>query len=407
MGTVPSPDDSLQSAVLQAGHALRDAISAMLEELANTGMREQRAIGVALDLSQSSTSQLMSCVRVADPLATLSRVPGPQGLRKMLRGAARAGVGAACLQRVEAAINGVEKLIDEDVGDRDALDSLLSDWLLESRGGFEVRQKSMIFKGFSALRGVQARIQAVTWIVYPSAEPGLNDAVLIDGLYGCRRIRPNAVLHTTTRHLSPEPHRFSVLSLDRRPIESAQDMVVPDFTTANLDAIQSQRSGTLMQLQVPNLPLGKGAGTDLVTAQLFERMYRNRRGPDSSPTTGAAAHVEPPALDLVFDALIHDDVWSDVQPELRIFDTAIRGLAHPDDPIRQADRLDTLESIVFLGRGLATFRIADLPHYTQLVTQVCTRVGCDAERLRGYRCRIHYPVYGTQICLAFRLPEPR
>ena len=374
---------------------LRTAIAAMLDELAGTGAREQRAIQAALALSQSATSRLVSSIRVTDPLATLARIPGPQGLRKMLRGAARAGVKRQCLDRVDAAIRQVERLIDEDVGDRDALDSLLSDWVHESRGGFELRQKCAAFKSMSALRGVQTRVQAVCWIIHPTADAHVYDTVEIAGLFGCRRIRPNALLRTMTKHLSPEPHRFTVHGLAGQTVEGVHDIILPEFSTADPAAMETQRQGTLTQTTVRDLPLGKGPGTDFVTATLFRRLHRGVRGVGDPRTSGVAATVEPPSADLVQDVLLHDDVWSDIKPELRIFDTSVRGLAHPDDPIRQADRLEMLESVVFLGRGVSAFRVAEIPRYTELIQHVCARIGWDSQRLRGYRCKIRYPVYGT------------
>jgi len=396
-------DNQLQQQVALAGERLRSAIIALLDELAHAGAREQKAIREVLDLSQSATSRLVSCVRVTDPLATLARVPGPEGLRKMLRGAARAGVRQECLEQVDGAIRCVERLIDEDVGDRDALDSLLCDWVHESRAGFELRHKCAAFKAMSALRGVQARILASCWLIHPSDQSGVYDTVEIAGLFGCRRIRPSGVLNTMTKHLSPEPHRFSVLSLAGQPVESVQDILVHDFCSRELGAIETRRQGTLTQTLVRGLPLGKGPGADFVTALFFRGLHRAARGPGDAVTTGVAASIEPPCADLVLDVFLHDDVWPGLRPELRIFDTVVRGLAHPEDPLRQADRLDMLESVVSLQRG-ASFRVAEIPRYAELIDYVCGRLNWSPAELRGYRCKIRYPVYGAMVCLAFPLP---
>jgi len=323
----------------------------------------------------------------------------------MLRGAERAGVGRECLDRVDAAIRRIEELIETDVGDRDALDALLSDWVHESRAGFQLRQKAAAFKAMSALRGVQANMLASCWIVHPSSKPGVYDTVEVESILGCRRIRPNAALHTMTQHLSPEPHRFAVEGLAGRPVESMTDVLLAEFSSPNLGAMQTLRHGTQTQTIVRDLPLGKSRGTDRVTALVFRNLYRSHRLETDAPTTGVAATVEPPAQDLLLDVLLHDDVWPDLHPELRVFDTAVRGLAHPDDPIRQADRLEVMESVVSLGHGVAAFRVAEIPRYTEMIQHVCNQLGWDAQRLRGYRCKIHYPVYGSQVCLAFRLPS--
>jgi hypothetical protein len=83
----------------------------------------------------------------------------------------------------------------------------------------------------------------------------------------------------------------------------------------------------------------------------------------------------------------------------------VRGITHPDNPLRQGDRLDMQETVVFLGRGLSAFRIAEFPRYTELIQHACDKLGWDTRRLRGFRCKIRYPLYGCQIGLAFPLPE--
>ena len=397
-------DNCLQRQVAEAGERLRKAIAALLDELAAEGMREQRAIQAALDLSQSATSRLVSCARVTDPLATLARVPGPQGLRKMLRGAARAGVKRECLNNVDAAIRCVENLINEDVGDRDALDSLLSDWVHESRASYELRQKCAAYKAMCALRGVQARVQASCWLIHPTEEPNAYDTVEIEALYGCRRVRPSASMQMLTQNLAPGRQGYTVLGLNGQAVTSVQDIVLPEFSNANLGTMETHQRGILTQTIVRDLPLGKTAGTDLVTAMLFRRLHHGTRSPNDPPTSGVAATAEPPSADLVLDVLLHDEVWSDLKPELRIFDTAVRGSTHPDDPVRQADRFEMLESVVFLGRGTAAFRVAEIPRYVELIEHVCNRFGWDAQRFRGYRCKIRYPVYGSEISLSFPLP---
>lgn len=398
-------DKHLQRDVAEAGERLRAAITAMLQELANAGVREQREIQAALSLSQPVTSRLISCVRVSDPLATLARVPGPQGLKKILRGAAKAGVKRTCLTTVSEAIDGVERLINLEVGNRDALDSLLSDWVHESRPSYELRQKYAGHKAACAVRGVQAQINANCGIIYPSATPGTCDIAQIEMLYGCRRVRPSAALQLTTRHLAARQRDYAVTGLHGRPINNIHDIVIPQFTTADLTHIETRQEGPVTQTIVPDLPLRKGADVNIVTAQVSRELLPACRSATSSRTSGLAAHAEPPAADMVFDVLLHDDVWPNATPELRIFDTAIRGLAHPEDPLRQADRLEMLETIVFLGRDVSSFRVAEIPDYCDVIAHVCDKLGWDTRRLRGYRCKIRYPVYGSQVCIAFPLPD--
>ena len=85
----------------------------------------------------------------------------------------------------------------------------------------------------------------------------------------------------------------------------------------------------------------------------------------------------------------------------------MRGVADFNDPTRDVDRIDLLESVWALGRGPSHFRAGQIPRYVDLVRHVFARFGWDGDRFQGYRCRVEYPIYGSQITLAFDSPgEP-
>lgn len=99
--------------------------------------------------------------------------------------------------------------------------------------------------------------------------------------------------------------------------------------------------------------------------------------------------------------LLHEDVWPGRGPQLLVFDTRIRGLASPDDPERTLDRLDVIEVIEPLGKGASRFRATEVGRHVEMVEYVCGKLGWDSSRLRGYRVRVQYPVFGAQYCVVF------
>lgn len=398
-------DQTLRKSVADAGDDLRTALGSLLDELAGAGVNAQRTLQNTFKLSQSATSRLMAGARSPDPLVVLTRVPGPEGLRKVLRGASRAGVKPACLDRVRTAITRVEQLIDNEVGDRYTLDALLSDWVHESRPSFELRQRAAAFKAMSALRGVHVRTFASCWLIHPSDQPGRFDSVQIDALLGCRRVRPHAVMHTTSQHLAALPRDVRVQGLAGQDVQSTSDIILPEFSTIDPANMQTLRHAGQTRTLVHELPLGKSTGADIVSAIHYPGLYQAKPHTSGPGTTGVAANVEPPARTLIFDVLLHDDVWQGVHPELRVFDTVVRGLAHPDDPLRQHDQLEVTEQITPLGRGLQAVRTEDVPRYIDLVQRVCESRGWDGKALRCYRVRMKYPVYGAQVGMAFSVSD--
>ena len=400
-------DQSLRQETQAVGQQMQQAVGAVLDRLAEAGVRDQKAMQAALQLSQSAVSRLLTSVRGADPLAALCVMPGTEALRQMRRGAAKAGVATSLLRGVDEAVQRFEAFVEQRIGDRSALDSILRDWVQESRGSFELRHKAAAFKSMSALRGVQAELVLTAGILVPSAAgDATHDCLGIDAVLGCRRTRPSGLLHLHGYTMPPVGTPYQITDLDGRPIDSMADTLIPAFSTLQPAQVHTQRHGDLVATQVSTLPLGRGAGAgvDLVFGQWIRGVHRRRRM-GGRPTAGLGGQAEPPAVTYVVDALLDDAVWPGVEPSLALYDTVVRGVAHPDDPLRDGDRLDMVETLQFLGRGPESFRMPEFPRYPALVRHVCARAGVDPERLRGYRCKVRFPVYGAQIGIGFPLPE--
>jgi hypothetical protein len=123
------------------------------------------------------------------------------------------------------------------------------------------------------------------------------------------------------------------------------------------------------------------------------------------PATPGAV-IDIPVKTLIVDVLVHQDVWPGVEPELRMYDTTGRGLANPTDPARDMDRIDILESIQDMGTRLEGFRAKEAGRYVEMVRYICGRLDWDSDHFRGYRCRVDYPVHGTQVAMVFVPQEP-
>jgi hypothetical protein len=399
-------DQALRRRTEAIGAELQAALLVLLGTIEGAGARDQKAYQSFLQIGQSAVSRLLSAVRAGDPLTTMVAIPGKVVLAQVLQGASRSGIDAACLARATQAVKAFEAFVDVEFGDRAALDVVLSEWVLESQAAFDLRHRSIAYKSAAALRGVQADLVLSVGIVYPSPDsPDRHDGVGIDALLGCRRLKPSGLLRLNFSSMAKDPARYAPQSLSGKTITEAQDLLVPEFSTVQASQISGVRQGQLIQTSVSDLPLGRaqGRGHDMVHAHFYKAMHRARRG-EGRPTSGMAAHAEPPTEYAVIDALLHDDVWPGIQPEVRIFDTVIRGLAHPDDPARVGDRLDTVETVQLLGQGPDAFRLPEFNAYPDLIRHVCQARGWDAGRLRGYRIKVRYPTYGSQIGLAFQLP---
>ncbi len=115
--------------------------------------------------------------------------------------------------------------------------------------------------------------------------------------------------------------------------------------------------------------------------------------------------IATPARRLVFDVLVHEDVYPGVEPELVLHDTAVEGVANVNDRTRDVDRLDLLEQLRPLGRGIGGIRTGHLPRHAELLRDVFTALEWDPDSFRTWRVEIDFPVHGSQASVAFAAPE--
>jgi hypothetical protein len=120
----------------------------------------------------------------------------------------------------------------------------------------------------------------------------------------------------------------------------------------------------------------------------------------------ASSDMSLPAARCQFDLLVHPDLYPGEQPDLRVYDTAILGLADRNDSARDIDQFELLETVDHLGVGVARFGSSDVPRYREILEYICQQVGYDGSILRGYRVTSAYPIYGSQYAMSFRTTDP-
>jgi hypothetical protein len=149
---------------------------------------------------------------------------------------------------------------------------------------------------------------------------------------------------------------------------------------------------------------GLRSAVDLVMAEV-NRAEMRRAVPAGSGRKGYVfAEVSTPAEVLQFDVFLHRDVYPGAAPSVRVYDTSFEGVADANDRARDIDVLDVIESADPLGEGLGASRSPDVPRYPELLRHVCDRLSWRESEFRGFRCRIEYPIYGSQATLLFDPP---
>jgi len=397
-------DRDIEATVSEAGTDLAKSFSALLRSLKSAHQGPQ-SVAREVGVDKVLTSRLLKAIRMKDPIAVVFHAPGPDPLRRFLRGARqKAGAPPELLEDAGAAVDALERLIREEAGDRSSLDAMISAWLPDARRDFELRRKQTLYKAMSHLKGMMVETTLATVILRPTGDGEHIDIVWILGLFGFQRLRPSVRAKLATRRLAEIPEERLPRNLAGQPIRDVRDARLDEFCEIPVGALDVHRIGDVQQYFLGGEGFGPHSAADLVLVEV-NRAEMPAWVPAGSGRRGNVfAEVATPSRTLLFDALVHRDVYPGSDPQLVLYDTALDGVANVNDPTRDADRLDLMETVQPLGRGALIGRDTKVPRYAELLRHVLDRLGWDEDELRGYRCRIDYPLYGSQVVLAFDPP---
>ncbi len=362
-----------------------------------------RAIGVDKVLA----SRVLRAASNKDPIAVLQMMPGPEPLRRLAIAAGRKGVSSELVEELQEAVDQFDELIRNEAGDRSALDAILSAWLPEARAEFELRRKQAAFRAMSQLKGQAAETFLSSVFMHPSSDGDHIDIVWLIGLLGMQRLRPGIVVKFATRRVSGEKAPRKPCTLDGVSVEGLDGLRLDQFCSTPATKLQVHPVNEVVHYTLAQDGFGPHSAADLVFAEVNFAEIPRYVPAEKKRKRHVFAEITTPSRLLVFDALVHEDVFGGADPSLHIYDTAFEGIADVNDPSRDIDRMDLVESIQPLGRGIGKYRVSEVPWYSDLLKLVCTKLNWDGERFRAFRCRIDYPIYGSQVAMAFEtIPPP-
>ena len=380
------------------GQALLSSFGKVLDALPEGDQGPQRLAGL-VGMDKVFTSRLLKSQRATSPLAALHNVPGPDPLRKFLRAARRRGVDAPTISHAMQAVDAFQSLLREEMGDRSTLDALLSSWLPQARDEFELRRKQAVYKAMSQLKGVSAATNLATVLLHPAEEDSRIDVVWLVGLLGLQRWRPGAKAKLATRRFVKDEVDRRPMTLEGRRVEGLEGLRLDQFCSATPAEFEVRTIDETTHYLLGGEGVGRRATSDLLMAEV--NRSEMTRVPEPGRRGYVFAEISTPARTLLFDVLVHADLYPGATPELSVYDTSFDGVVDANDPVRDIDRLDLANSLEFLGRGTERLHSPDVPRHGEILDHVLSTLGWDASALRAYRVRIDYPLYGSQVVIAF------
>ncbi len=397
--TRPIASESIEVRFSRAGESLLQGLTRVIEQVPGSDAGPQRLAG-ELGVDKVLASRLLKALRSPDAMSVLHRAPGPEPLRRVLKASAKHGVDPALIAQAALAVDNFEELIRSEIGDRSALEAILSAWVPEARREFELRRKQAAFRAMSQLKGAQAEVYAETAIFAPSTDHEHIDVVWIKCLVNLQRLRPGVRIKFTSRRAVESGDSRLPRSLSGNPIERATDATLADYSSAPTPELTPVRAGEMMHYLLEGDGFGSAHATTLVTCEV-NRAEIPRYVDDPARKAWASSDINIPSRRLQFDILVHEDLYPGAHPELLVYDTAINGQADINDRQRDIDRLDLLEQVEHLGKGMDRFASSLVPRSRTLLSEVFETLGYDPSKTRGYRVVSDYPIYGSQYAMCF------
>ena len=399
-----SSHPAITERIAAAGRELASSFADLVQSTPGRPLTPQdlaRAVGVNKDLAH----RLMSALRKRAPMATVYLMPGPEPLRRFLIAIGKKGARAEHIHRAEVAVCSFDSLIKNAAGDRSGLDAIISASLPDMRARFESTAKQLVFRGMRQLKGVAADVTFFTAILHPSLAGQRHALVMLRGYLGLHRVRPGATFKMGVVSGGNDPIA-KPFTLAREPIGDPRGVLLTAFCSGPpVELHVHTKAQDLVYALCWGDSVGRNSVRDLVMAELRpDAMRQHRSSEDPRPKAGLTNAIAVPTRRYIFDLILHAEAYPGWAPTARILETGELGSADPNDMTRDLDVLDVAERVDPMGWGIERFRAEEIPRYLELLQYVCDNLHWDPQRFRGYRVRIEYPIFGSQVQVAFDVP---
>lgn len=402
----PSVANATDRVAAVAGQ-LRGALRAVVREVAGPTPRPARLVG-ELHVDKSLASRLVRALRADSPFAFIYFVPSPTGLRMVLDAAGAAGVDAELCAAARRATEMFQDLLDDLPGGRTSLDTLISESVVEVRERAERTAKQAVHKSMSYLLGFHCETITSALMLQPSADGMGVDGIEVSRRADVRRLRPSApvalfsISAAANRATGPGP-RLEALGRDGAVEPMA--FLLPEFCAPPMPPVSLVQDNGHTIFALSEAAASVHEPVTVTSALVVRGGWITHRSPEQMED-GRSYLLHYPCKLLIRDLYIRDDLYVGAEPQIRLEFPSPLGTPRPRSR-GNGTRLNTLDMsapIENLGRGLGKTAAHGVPEHARLVDHAFDVAGWDADRFRGYRTRIIYPV--PMITMGWWIPLP-
>jgi hypothetical protein len=384
--------------------ALREVIAAIPGPSLRRPADLQKTLGVHRKLAW----QIHKFAHAPGPMAEATILPSARAIRQVVNAVRKHGGPEHMIRTADDAIDQIEDVIKQYAGTRAHFDSMLAGLASKESEQIDYAHRRAAFHANSHIWGSQARTQLACYCLQASdTDPSRIDFFSLGGLVDLRRFRTNVPWTVMNSRVMDETGVISESNNchvidDEGGSEQNPAGLLRQFCTSPLPQCRrfiTRRGRLMVELQAD------GMGNQTVITCMRSHIWRSavpRYITDVDPMAHYSSRVRTPVESLVFDLLVHDNVYPNISLESLLY-TDHRG-ADNDGRDLEMDLMSKLDPPTLLGRGAATLYTPEVPRYPEMAQFVFDRLGWDSSRFLIHRFRMDYPVMPASVMLQFDLP---
>ncbi len=360
------------------------------------------SIGEHLGLNKTLAWKISKIIAADDPATALEQMPGPPGIRILLKGIEKTKAQAPLVQTARDAIREYERLIEVHSGDRATLEMLGSGLATRGRQARDEQHRKLLFQGASYVWGAQASTLLKIGLMMPGRREGCVDLAAVNAFIDFRRLRPD-VTWIMSRRSSTNDDERSGRVFSSEPIDPAfaGDTVAPlmgDFCSQPLPELRRVSDEHATTFELTEGRVGNTGALTCVAGTIHRDLPLYRT--DDNTKGCNTARCEVPAELMIVDMLYHRDFAFAIPPAIELC-SDIGGMTST----HVRTRLQLHERLIDLGVSANPAPTPEYARYRALMRAVLDRTGFAYGDFHAFRIKVAYPAFPTALEMSYPLPQ--
>ncbi|MCH2133547.1 MAG: hypothetical protein MK116_07340 [Phycisphaerales bacterium] len=358
-----------------------------------------------LNLHKTLAWKVSKIIESTDMAGVYSRLPGQAAVVKILSSARSTGVPQPRIEAVQSALTELDKFVNKHAGHRDTLESILSQLSSEDASVADLGYRKDGFRATSHVFGIQARTIVRSVIAYPSQTKDMLDTAILFGAVDFMRLRSDRPWRIN--RWRPTDNDGQPIPVNLQPIEPDKSGLTPllkKFCSKPLPTVRRRiEDDQAISDEVAAGRIGTPGAISYFSGEYIPELMHSYRTDDDG-IFAQNLELRTPCRTVVFDHLVHRDLFGRVSPQLRVFGE-LAGRPLYSTLRSNVDQLEIFDRVEYLGCGPNAMCSSNVPRYPQMISYICDKMNWSVDELDVYRLRLEYPYVPTTITLNYPLPE--